>query len=103
MKASTLLREINMDSLLNVNKHTKTFIYDAYEFIKDYYLQKYLEKMFDAEYEAVWRSNRYSLIINKDKLDWNCCAIIILKKNGNYVCMENSEWASFTNIRGDKL
>ena len=79
-----------------VDADVDTFEHDYYTYTKDFKLKCYLEKLFDSKYQAVWTTE--AVKVEGKECNWSCRNIVILKSNGKFIMLNNSEWAYFTEL-----
>jgi hypothetical protein len=67
------------------------------QYTRDFKLQKFLEKMFDTEFEKVFVDE--TVQHTKTGINVGCRDIVIIKKCGRILMLTNSEWGSFEYIK----
>lgn len=83
----------NKELLKAINEVSTSFVYEHTTYKRDFKLQKYLEKMFDTEFEKVFVNKNPQ--VDTKSLNVGCLDIIILKKSGKILSLTNSEWGYF--------
>ncbi len=80
-----------------ITKDVDSFEMSGTQFTRDFKLQKFLEKMFDTEFERVFINKP----VQHTRVDINvgCRDIVILKKCGRILRLTNSEWGYFEYIK----
>lgn len=88
---------MHLDSLNSLTTDTETFNYEFEIYKKDYKLKCYLEKLFDSKYQVVW-TTRPVKVKPYGVCSWDSSNIIIMKQNGSFAMLSNSEWGEFRQL-----
>lgn len=93
------MKEIKNLNELNVELDEE-FRFDWHVYRNDFRLRTYFEKLFGIKLKRAYATKK--LNANKDSLNWDCTEIVLALENGNFVHMDNSEWAGFELVKAKK-